>query len=117
MAIKSTRCVFKRRKDGNRKRKYGIMMRQPDGTLLGFIDQSTFSMGWSPEAIYLWDEPPYHYMPGAIKNRGTNSESMIENDARFIVRLHSKTCPVTIHYDKRWPRRSRNHSFTLKEAK
>ena len=115
MAVKPTAPAFKKRKEGTRKRKYGIMVRQPDGTLLGFIDKSTFSMGWSAEAIYLWDEPPYHYMPGAVKNRGTASESVIETDARFIVRLHSKTCPVTIRYDKRWPRRDRNHAFEVKK--
>lgn len=103
------------KRDGPRKRWYGILHRDEEGTLRGFIDAG-LRMGWSEHGICLWDEPPLHYMPmyrgeGAGKVFGT-----VYDDGRFIVRIHSKTCPITVNIKE--PRetmeRGRNHSFTVK---
>lgn len=80
---------FKKR-EGSRPRKYGILARDKNGQFIGFVNYP-FSMNWSYNGIYLWDQPPLHYCSGQ------------EKDGRFIVRVGSKTCPINIdlkHYSK-----------------
>jgi len=83
-------------------------MRNEDNHLLGFMDKSLISMGWSYFSIKLFD-----YYEG-LQDTVEHNKKKYPNSDIFIVRINSKSCPIKVDYNERSPTRPRNHVFTEK---
>ena len=82
------------------------MMKDVNGHLFGFIDASTIRMGWSASSVCLFEHSDLHETVEYNKKRYPGCDI-------FITRIHSKTCPIVVNYNKR-ASRQRNHLFSLK---
>ena len=95
----------KRKRNISNVKIYGILARNlKTGAYSGYIDASICSMGWSPDFIYLWAVPPYHYC----------KKTHIQNGWEvFIVRINSKKCPIKLNCNLK--HRNRNYQFIVKD--
>jgi len=79
------------------KKQYAILKIEK-GLVYGQIDASICSMGWSTQAVYLFDNPPKHYLKNGL----------------FVVRVHSEKCPIHVNMNSQLPQRRRNKLFYVK---
>jgi hypothetical protein len=79
-------------------------------------------MAWRPDAVNIWTEKsPVHYCSsGPVRDYKTSQETgkptRVQNnsDGSFIVRIHSKNCPINVNLRDKWAPRPRNYRFTIK---
>jgi hypothetical protein len=85
---------MKANKFGRSNKRYALLHRQRDGSIVAMIDMP-MRMGWSKTKAYLWNEPPYHYRKGN----------------HFIVRVGSDNCPIKVTKN-----RARNNKFIMRST-
>ena len=93
-----------------REKLYGLVLRDCTGTYFGYVDASLTSMGWSSSSIMLRDEEWCLWYRDHLRK---SIQAKYRGSELFIVRIHSRTCPIDVNYNVRSPR-PRNHAFTVK---
>lgn len=94
---------------------YGLFLEKKDGKLNGYIENS-FSMGWSPNRVRVWNKHAYvkEYLDLHIKN--TEGYPRDKTVKYFIARLNSKQSGIKITWDPLSEHKYERRNATFKKT-